>query len=331
MESFSVISLEMAKFRVLHSKPYIIAKNNSYRLLMLMGRVIYYNILRDGDNTLKGLIAEKIFERVKHLLIGFPQLQCCSTLNLAHLLLRGVHKILDLETIISKYGTKGALENELAEVLRRLRLYVGVSEKDIDPETTIHNSLYGCPLCLRDSEVYHEEGSITLRTYIPDCNHFLHFLTIRLCSTCYEYLSKKRYIKLLDNGLNTELLDDELYIKLLDNGLESLFCTLGLLQELYRYRDAIRILARLDKEDRELLLNIYARPGGRPFDYICIDEKSNKYLVDVSSTAGIHRASPLSKRERELIPMVKARGFKILIPVVEYLGNWNIRVELREI
>jgi len=306
-----VISLEMVKFRVLHSKPYIIAKNNSYRLLMLMGRVIYYNILRDGDNTLKGLIAEKVFERVKHLLISFPQLQCCSTLNLAHLLLRGVHKILDLETIISKYGTKGALENELAEVLRRLRLYVGLSEKDIDPETTIHNSLYGCPLCLRGREVFHEEGFRTLHIYIPYC--FLHFLTIRLCSTCYEYLSKKGYIKLLDNGL------------------ESLFCTLELLRELYGYRDAIRILARLDKEDRELLLNIYARPGGRPFDYLCIDERGDKYLVDVSSTAGIHRASPLSKRERELIPMVKTKGFKILIPVVEYLGNWNIRVELREI
>ncbi len=29
--------------------------------------------------------------------------------------------------------------------------------------------------------------------------------------------------------------------------------------------------------------------------------------------------------------MVRARGFKILLPVVEYLGKWNLRVELREI
>jgi len=54
-------------------------------------------------------------------------------------------------------------------------------------------------------------------------------------------------------------------------------------------------------------------------------------LVDVASTAGSHRASPLSKRERELAPVVRARGFKISTPVVEYLGNWNVRVGLMEI
>jgi hypothetical protein len=226
---------------------------------------------------------------------------------------------LDLETIVSRYSTEGILENELAGTLKSLRLYVGLSEKDIDPETIMHNILYGCPLCLRGREVFHEEGFRTLHIYMPYCSHFLHFLTIRLCSTCYEYLTKKGYIILPGGELDTEL--------------ERLFCTLELLRELYRYRDAIRILARLDKEDRELLLNIYAQPGSgsHPFDYICIDEKSNKYLVDVSSTAGIHRASPLSKRERELIPMVRARGFKIMIPVVKYLDNWNVRVELREI
>lgn len=302
-----------------------------------MGKVIYYNILRDGDDTLKGLIAEKIFERVKHLLISSPQLQCFSTLDLAHFLSsvreaskfpsHRVHMDLDLETIVARYGAEGILENELAGTLKSLRLYVGLSEKDIDPETVMHNSLYGCPLCLRGREVFHEEGFRTLHIYIPYC--FLHFLTIRLCSTCYEYLTKKGYIILPGGELDTELENYKL-----DTGLERIFCTLELLRELCRYRDAIRILAKLDKEDRELLLDIYARPGrlgSCPFDYLCIDERGDKYLVDVTSTAGIHKASPLSKRERELIPMVKARGFKIMIPVVEYLGNWNVRVELMEI
>jgi len=29
--------------------------------------------------------------------------------------------------------------------------------------------------------------------------------------------------------------------------------------------------------------------------------------------------------------VVRARGFKISTPVVEYLGNWNVRVGLMEI
>ncbi len=260
-----------------------------------MGRTIYYNILRDGDNTLKGLIAEMVFERVAHHLIGSPQLQCCTTLELAHLLSltrdaskfpsHRVHLNLDLETIISRYSAEGTLENELAETLKSLRLYAGLSEEDIDPEAAIHNSLYRCPLCLRSREMLHGERFITLD--ISGCRLYSNYtLFISLCSTCYEYLTKKGYI------IFGELKSEEL---------ERLFCTLKPLLELYRYRDVIRILARLDKEDREMLLNIYAQPGSgnHPFDYLCVDEKGGKYLVDVASTAGHHSASPLSKREKK--------------------------------
>lgn len=288
-----------------------------------MGKVIYYNILRDGDNTLKGLIAEKIFERVVRHFID--SLQCCSTLALALFLSRirdaskfpshRVHLDLDLETVVSRYGAEGTLENELVETLKGSRRYVGLSERDIDPQTVIRYDLHGCPLCLRDRDVFHEDEEMESNLVMADDLSIL----VRLCSTCYKYLAENGYIT---------------HRRIQDKKLVRLFCTLKLLWELYSNRDIIRILARLDKEDRELLLDIYARPGqlgGRPFDYLCIDERGDKYLVDVASTAGSHRASPLSKRERELAPVVRARGFKISTPVVEYLGNWNVRVGLMEI
>ena len=51
-----------------------------------MVRYVDYNVLVDGDRYLKGVIAEKVFERVYKKL--FKDFYCCSTLELADVLRR---------------------------------------------------------------------------------------------------------------------------------------------------------------------------------------------------------------------------------------------------
>jgi len=155
----------------------------------------------------------------------------------------------------------------------------------------------GCPLCLRDRDVFHEDEEMESNLVMADDLSIL----VRLCSTCYKYLAENGYIT---------------HRRIQDKKLVRLFCTLKLLRELYSNRDIIRILARLDKEDRELLLDIYARPGqlgGRPFDYLCIDERGDK-----SGRCGIYSREPQSfapiQERKRAGPRGKGQGLQNIDP-----------------
>jgi len=54
-------------------------------------------------------------------------------------------------------------------------------------------------------------------------------------------------------------------------------------------------------------------------------------MVDVTSVRGIGKASAkLSARERQIAEQAKKEGFKILVPTVRFLENWQVMVELVE-
>ena len=53
--------------------------------------------------------------------------------------------------------------------------------------------------------------------------------------------------------------------------------------------------------------------------------------VDVTSVRGIGKApAKLSARERQIAEQAKKEGFKILVPTVRFLENWQVMVELVE-
>jgi hypothetical protein len=98
--------------------------------------------------------------------------------------------------------------------------------------------------------------------------------------------------------------------------------------------DIVEVLSKLDVQARDLLRELYRRgsPGQHPFDYVCVDDQGCRYLVDVTSVRGIDASPPpLSKREREVVAMAKEKGFKVLVPVVRFLSDWRVLIELVEV
>jgi hypothetical protein len=68
-----------------------------------------------------------------------------------------------------------------------------------------------------------------------------------------------------------------------------------------------------------------------PFDYICVDEHGNKYLIDVKSVWRGDEAVSFSKGERLFINEAKLKGFKVLAVFMKFLPNWKVRLELVEL
>jgi hypothetical protein len=98
--------------------------------------------------------------------------------------------------------------------------------------------------------------------------------------------------------------------------------------------DVVEVLSKLDAQTRDFLRELYGMgPSGQhPFDYVCVDDQGGKYLVDVTSVRGIDASpAPLSKREQEVVAMAKEKGFKILVPVVRFLPDWRVLIELVEV
>jgi len=104
--------------------------------------------------------------------------------------------------------------------------------------------------------------------------------------------------------------------------------------DLLKNLDVIEVLSRLDAQARDFLRELYGKrlPGQHPFDYVCVDDQGCRYLVDVTSVRGIDASpAPLSKREREVVAMAKKKGFKVLVPVVRFLSDWRVLIELVEV
>jgi hypothetical protein len=101
-----------------------------------------------------------------------------------------------------------------------------------------------------------------------------------------------------------------------------------------KYLEVVKILSKLSDEDRAFLWNIYkaskASPGQHPFDYICVDDEGNKYLIDVTSVRGKGLPAKLSRSEMEICILAESKGFKVLVPVVKFLENWQVEVMLTE-
>ena len=64
---------------------------------------------------------------------------------------------------------------------------------------------------------------------------------------------------------------------------------------------------------------------------MCVDERGNKYLIDVKSVWRGDEAVSFSKGEKLFINEAKLKRFKVLAVFMKFLLNWKVRLELVEL
>ena len=95
--------------------------------------------------------------------------------------------------------------------------------------------------------------------------------------------------------------------------------------------DILTVLSKLNRAQFNFIKKIYQRLGSghEPFDYICVDKKGNKFLMDVSSSIRKRTGEP-SNREKSIMKEATKIGFKILVLEVYFRGNWRVEIKLNE-
>jgi hypothetical protein len=280
-----------------------------------MQRSVIYNIIKDGDRHLRGKIAELIFERVKSQLLE-RTLYCCNTLDLYHF------SNYDSRSIDALSINEKSLLSEYMANLNAAMNILGIEKCEVSnalsSEDTRKNLRRLCLFCLK-------EGETCVHVWV---NNHSYRCPFHLCSDCLYTCIKKGLIRSVifsDNFTYYEVdSKNEAFHRLVRNLVE----TMNLIEHL----NIVEVLSRLDAPARVFLYELYKKATGQyPFDYVCVDDYGNKYMVDVTSLRERGRMpAKLSKRESQIAEQAKKEGFKILVPVVRFLENWQVQVELME-
>jgi len=175
-----------------------------------------------------------------------------------------------------------------------------------------------CLFCLEKSEAYVGVWVDNYRRYF------------RLCRRCLNKCIKKGLVRISSAAFLGYEVDprNETFNRLVKS-------LLKVAELATNYQNVIEVLSRIDTSARASLNSLYKRVGAQygqhPFDYLCVDEHGGKYMVDVTSVRGIGKApAKLSRRERQIAEQAMKEGFKILVPTVRFLENWQVIVELVE-
>lgn len=268
-----------------------------------------YDILREGDRHLRGKIAELVFDKVKFQLIREP-LYCCTTYKLCNF-------IRAIRNDISSY----------IEALNIAREFLGMKRLEETFNTLFNKEVGGnllrgrCLLCL-------EEGEAEVRIRVEDVH-----TSFRLCKSCLHVCMEKGLIQ--SKSRATLSCKARTNPRKLRNLIEKLVARASWIEYNFsKYSDVVEVLSKLDERARRFLWEVDLGPKGPgqySFDYVCVDDRGGKYLIDVTSVRGLD-ASPASFSEKERWVAERARevGFKILKPVVRFLRDWRVLVELIE-
>jgi len=296
---------------------------------------IVFNIIKDGDNVLRGAIGEKILE---YLLKGggFSSIGSLKCHSLNSLLFYFATKFVkDYEYIVITYDLP--LENFIEKIRDNPEYFEELCNQVISSAQKLRRE-FG----VKDAEFrcYVSPPGIS-RCYI--CNKGEHPLPIVTINN-NNYLKenpearrKKPYIRLCPHCIETGIrkgiiIKDRTGFRVHPNYLKD-FALLWLACYLNTYKDLIPFIIRLKNYDFLLKL----RGGGAmgKFDYICIDESGNRYLIDVKTTTSSKYIRSLiykkKTKSKDIIHEALKYGFKVLIPLVEFLDNWNVEIKLVEI
>jgi hypothetical protein len=269
-----------------------------------------YDILREGDRHLRGKIAELVFDKVKFQLIREP-LYCCTTYKLCNF-------IRAIRNDISSYIEALNIAREFLGMKRLEETFNILFNKEVGG-----NLLRGrCLLCL-------EEGEAEVRIRVEDVH-----TSFRLCKSCLHVCMEKGLI-IQSKSRATLSCKARTNPRKLRNLIEKLVARASWIEYNFsKYSDVVEVLSKLDERARRFLWEVDLGPKGPgqySFDYVCVDDRGGKYLIDVTSVRGLD-ASPASFSEKERWVAERARevGFKILKPVVRFLRDWRVLVELIE-
>jgi hypothetical protein len=164
---------------------------------------------------------------------------------------------------------------------------------------------------------------ITLRGAVNNREASGSCLTISICEKCYERLLEKDIIK---KPGRTEVFVREEYL--------GNFALLWFYCELHGYLEYLDFIAKVGNID--FFKSIGAGFSSSPFDFMCIDNNGEKYIVDVKTTTSQIQttSSKISKeleRSSKYIQLALNQGFRVLLPIVRLGKDWKIVLELVEI
>jgi hypothetical protein len=147
--------------------------------------------------------------------------------------------------------------------------------------------------------------------------------TIHVCAKCFKRLLDKGVIKIW-RGREAAVTDE--YLKN--------FALLWVYCELHRYLKYFDFIVKVGNID--FLKDLAKFRPMSPFDYICIDNNGEKYVIDVKTTTSQKQttSSKISKeleRSSKYIQLALNQGFRVLLPIVRIEKDWKIILELVEI
>jgi hypothetical protein len=290
---------------------------------------VEYNIKSNGDRTLRGTIAELVFKRVYPQLLG--RLRCCSTTELAwalrfynEIVLKDI-AIEDINAVILEYIRHLNMAREMLGLEKRSE---AVLSNVLSSSTLIRTYLPSrCLLCLDraiPSNFVETDIKVAIKKNDEGRGIGHHTVDFILCNNCLRIAQEKGYITIYRPYKVIRERNPLFY--------ETTMRLVRLVKILAHY-EALSILSKIDDKAKTFLSEVYAwaGSGAHPFDFFCVDEQGGKYLVDVVSTRDYAaELASLTKREREVAEEARKLGFKILIPLVRFLDNWTVKVELIE-
>jgi len=285
-----------------------------------------YDILREGDRHLRGKIAELVFDRIWTRIFEGP-LYCCTTQEIYNFLSEFLleRRAKGLRSINIKTYIETQINNYIA-TLNKARELLGLQNNKetvnlLSDGKVKKNLLYKkCLLCWK-------EGEAEIRIRIKGYYHYFW-----LCKDCLKVALDKGVVQ-PKSGTSSSykvVTSDQTLVSLI----RSLINDASSIEHYFsKHADAIEVLTRLDEQALNLLNEGRPKCSGQySFDYICVDNRGNKYLVDVTSVRGLDATpAPLSKKEKQIAKLARIAGFKILVPVVKFLHDWRVLIELMEV
>jgi len=303
-----------------------------------VGRAVY-DISKNTE--LIGIFGEAFFDTLlkKKMMVKLDNAMCIS-LNHYYSLKHAVHawRTLErynnwcqwgLEPIFEELRRKNVYE-VFDEIRKKLSVFIkeiGIVIEDSDRLCT-NLRLCGCEIC---GEKYKPPNlrEITLKGAVNNREASWPCPTISVCEKCYERLLEKCTIKKLERT--------EVFVRkkcLRNFALLWFYCELY--GELYGYLKYPDFFAIAKVGNIDFFKSIGAGFSSSSFDFLCIDNNGEKYVIDVKTTnSQIQSTSSIISKElkgkSKYIQLALNQGFRVLLPIVRLEKDWKIVLELVEI
>jgi hypothetical protein len=233
-----------------------------------------------------------------------------------------------LEPVFEELWRRGSAYEVVSEIREGLSVFVReMGTEDLDKlclnlvhvgyEATRKCKLCGNPYEPPNFGVIRLEGCVEGRSERAYCP------SISICTECYRKLLDKGILKIRRDGY---LVPREEYLRS--------FALLWFYCSLHHHLEYVDFIIKIGNVD--FLKRIGAGEYSSVFDFICIDDKGGKYVIDVKATTSQVQStsSKINKelrRSSHLIQLVLEQGFRVLVPIVRLEKDWRIVVELVEI